>query len=185
MNQCWPDSLTHICSTRGDELIAITPLYWGHTYTTEPCSHAAPMYRYLQCPKPQIYFPWRTQHENTYPCFCILPPEFGVNIDILKHENNEVLCSNRNKSPRKCLGTPNCKYMENMLVDFIWLNVQAKYLEQTILYHFKWDMALWKWPKCPQCMQRTWWQTVATQHTGLTWLKMPCLGTKSMGGVKR
>ena len=27
----------------------------------------------------------------------------------------------------KCLGTPDCKNMENMLIDFIWLNVQAKY----------------------------------------------------------
>ena len=39
--------------------------------------------------------------------------------------------------------------MENMLIDFIWLNMQIKYLIQTILYPFKWDMALWKWPKCP------------------------------------
>ena len=70
---------------------------------------------------------------------------------------------------RKCLGTPDCKSMENILIDFTWLNVQAKYLIQTILYHFKWDIALWKWPKCPQYMQRTWWQTVATQHTGLAY----------------
>ena len=42
-----------------------------------------------------------------------------------------------------------CKSMENMLIDFIWLNVQAKYLIQTISYHFKWDMALWKWPNAP------------------------------------
>ena len=32
-------------------------------------------------------------------------------------------------------------------------------------------MALWKWPKYPQNMQWTWWQTVATQHTGLTYLQ--------------
>ena len=51
-------------------------------------------------------------------------------------------------------------------IDFIWLNVRAKYLIQTMLYHFKWIMALWKWPKCPQYIQQTWWQTVATQHTG-------------------
>ena len=38
---------------------------------------------------------------------------------------------------RKSLGTPDCKYMESMLIDFIWLNVQVKYLTQTILYHFK------------------------------------------------
>ena len=67
---------------------------------------------------------------------------------------------------RKCLGTPDCKNMENMLIDFIWLNVQAEYLIQTILYHFKWDIALWRWPKCPQYMQRTWWQTVAYSIRG-------------------
>ena len=31
-----------------------------------------------------------THHK--YPCFCILPLEFGVNIDIQKHENSKVLC---------------------------------------------------------------------------------------------
>ena len=104
-----------------------------------------------------------------YPCFCILPLEFEVSIDIHKHENSEVLCPNCNLQ-RKCLGTPDCKYIKktNMLIDFIWPNVQAKYVIQIILYHFKWDMTPWKWPKCPQYMQRTWWQTVATQHTGLT-----------------
>ena len=61
---------------------------------------------------------------------------------------------------RKCLGTSDCRNMENILIDYIWLNVQAKYLIQTILYHFKWDMALWKWPKCPQYMQRNWWQRI-------------------------
>ena len=35
-----------------------------------------------------------------YPCFCILPLEFEVDIDIHKHENSEVICSNRNKSPK-------------------------------------------------------------------------------------
>ena len=66
---------------------------------------------------------------HRYPCFCIFPLEFGVNIDIHKHGKSEVLCSNRYKSP-------DCKYMENILIDFIWLNVQAKYLIQAILYHY-------------------------------------------------
>ena len=39
-----------------------------------------------------------------YPRFCILPPEFGVNIDIHKHENCEVLFPNRNKSPKEMSG---------------------------------------------------------------------------------
>ena len=39
-----------------------------------------------------------------YPCFCILPPEFEVNIDILQHENSEVIYSNRSKSTRQMSG---------------------------------------------------------------------------------
>ena len=39
-----------------------------------------------------------------YPWFCTLPLEFVVNIDIHKHENSEVLCSNRNKSPKEMSG---------------------------------------------------------------------------------
>ena len=54
------------------------------------------------------------------------------------------------------------------LIDrLIDLNVETKSPIQTILYQFKWNVALSKWPKCPQYMQGTWWQTVATQHTGL------------------
>ena len=36
-----------------------------------------------------------------YTCLCISLLEFGVNIDIRKHENSEVLCSSRNKSPKE------------------------------------------------------------------------------------
>ena len=98
---------------------------------------------------------WK-HHKN--PCFCILPLDFEVNIAIHKHENSEGTYSNRNKSQKEISGNSRLqnKNMENMLIDFIWLNVQAKYLIQTILGHFKWHMALWKWPKCPQYMQRTW-----------------------------
>ena len=39
-----------------------------------------------------------------YPCFCILPLEFEVNIDIHKHENSEVIYSNRNKFPKEMSG---------------------------------------------------------------------------------
>ena len=39
-----------------------------------------------------------------FPCFHILALEFGVNIDIHKHENSEVLCSNRKKSPKEMSG---------------------------------------------------------------------------------
>ena len=36
-----------------------------------------------------------------YSCFCILPLELEVNIGIHKHENSEVLYSNRNKSQKE------------------------------------------------------------------------------------
>ena len=39
-----------------------------------------------------------------YQCFCILPLESQVNIDIHKHENSEVIYSNRNKSPTEMSG---------------------------------------------------------------------------------
>ena len=67
----------------------------------------------------------------------------------------------------KCLLTPECRTMENIFVDLIRLNVQAKSPIQTILYQFKWDMALWKRHKCHQYMQWTWWQAVAAQQTRL------------------
>ena len=111
-----------------------------------------------------MYTAWK---HPKYPCFCAYcRQEFGVNIDI--HESSvRFYVQTTIDFQRKCLGTPDCKYMENMSIDFIWLNVQVKSLIQTILYQFKWDTTLWKSPKCPQYMQRTWWQTVATQHTGL------------------
>ena len=127
-------------------------------------------YIHANFPNPRYVFAWWMQRENipnthgsaycrwslgsTLTCTNMKTVRFYVQTAINLH--------------RKWLETPDCKYMENMLIDFIWLTVQAIYLIQTILYHFKWYMALWKRPKCPQYMQRTWWQTVATQHTGLT-----------------
>ena len=39
-----------------------------------------------------------------YPCFWILPLEFEVNIDMHKHENSEVIYSNRNEAPKEMSG---------------------------------------------------------------------------------
>ena len=39
-----------------------------------------------------------------HPCFWILPLEFEVNIEIHKHENSEVVYSNRNKSSKEMSG---------------------------------------------------------------------------------
>ena len=41
------------------------------------------------------------------------------------------------------------------------------YIKQTILYQFQRDMYLWENLKRPKYMQRTWWQPLATPHTGL------------------
>ena len=39
-----------------------------------------------------------------YPCFCILPLEFEINIDIHKHKNSQLIYSNRNKFPKEMSG---------------------------------------------------------------------------------
>ena len=65
-----------------------------------------------------------------YPCFCILSLEFVVNIDIQNMKTVKFYVQPAINHHMKCLGTPDCKYMENMSVDFIWLNAQAKYLIQ-------------------------------------------------------
>ena len=41
-----------------------------------------------------------------YTCFCILPLEFEVNIDMHKHENSKVIYSNRNESQKEMSGNP-------------------------------------------------------------------------------
>ena len=70
-------------------------------------------------PKPQVYFPWWTQHENipnTH--FCLLLLEFGVNIDIHKHENSQVLCWNRNKSQKEMSG--NSRFQIHCTTEPLW-----------------------------------------------------------------
>ena len=63
-----------------------------------------------------------------YPCFCILSLEFVVNIDIQNMKTVKFYVQPAINHHMKCLGTTDCKYMENMSMDFIWLNAQAKYL---------------------------------------------------------
>ena len=79
----------------------------------------------VQLPKPQIYLfladaAWK---HLKYLCFYILPLQLGVNNEIYKHDNDEVICSNRrrNKSPKEMSGNSRL-HTENMLIDFIWLN---------------------------------------------------------------
>ena len=84
----------------------------------------------------------------------------------------------------KCLGTPDLKHTESTFVNFIWINAYDKYSMQTILYQFKRNMSLWKRLKCPQCMQRTWWQMVEMPHTGLRVLGTPHFKVLSGGHLK-
>ena len=67
---------------------------------------------------------------HKYPCFCILPLEFGVNIYIRKYENSEVLCWNPYKFPKETSGNSRLQIHGNMSIDITWLNIQAKYLIQ-------------------------------------------------------
>ena len=63
-----------------------------------------------------------------YPCFCILPLESTfayVNMKTVRFYVQTTV-----NLQRKSLCTPECKNLENMLIDFIWLNVQAKYVLQ-------------------------------------------------------
>ena len=123
-----------------------------------------------ELPKPKIYFPWLTQHDNIpnthVSAYC--RQSLRSTLIYISMETVRLCIQTAINIEWKCLGTPDCENMKNILIYFIWLNVQAKYLIQTLFYHFKWDMALWKCPKCPHFMQRTWWQTVATHHTVLT-----------------
>ena len=160
----FPPSVTYMCWWTGSALVQVMAWRWtGDKPLTEP------KLIYSQWHKPQIYFPWQTQYENipnTHDsAYCRW--SLGSTLIYINMKTVRIYVQTAINLQRKCLGTPDCRNMKNMLTDFTWLNVQPKYLIQTILYDFKWDMALWKWPKCPQYMQPTWWQTVATQHTGL------------------
>ena len=91
-------------STAFCKLVKTGPL-WGRDPLTEGMWWQLSMkWRHDQCKDvmsqtPDIFSLADTAWKRPeYPCFCILPLEFGVNIDIHKHENSEVLCSNRNKS---------------------------------------------------------------------------------------
>ena len=69
---------------------------------------------------------------HKYPYFCILPLEFGVNIDIHNMKTVRFYVQTAINLQMKCLRTPYGKNMESMLIDFSWLNVQAK---QRVLMH--------------------------------------------------
>ena len=156
----------------------VTSLIWRHRcgsilVRAMACCLTAPSLYLNQLPKPKLYFPWWTQHESVWNTHvsAIIPycrQSLRLTLTYINMKTVRLYNQTAIHLQRKCPGTPDFKNMENMLIDFIWLNVQAKYLIQTSLSNFKWDMALWKWPKCPQYTQRTCWQTVATQHTGLT-----------------
>ena len=156
---------------RNNDVIITSCVQWGPRKHNSIFWHLYPPFAF-RITQTQDIFPWWTQHENSpnthVSAYCRW--SLRSTLTYINMKTGRLYIQTAINLQRKCLGNPDCKNMENMLIYFIfiWLNVQAKHLIQTILYHFKWDMALWTWLKCPQYMQRTWWQTVATQHTGLT-----------------
>ena len=94
------------------------------------------------------------------------PALWGIR-DKQRHINSGVLCYNRNKSSIQYLATTECKNMENIFVNFIWINAHDKSAVKIILYQFKRDICLRKRPKCPWDMPRTWRRTAATPRMGL------------------
>ena len=60
--------------------------------------------------------------------------------------------------------------MENVLVDVIRIKRLINLSFRPVFVNLK-ETNLWKTLKCPQHMQWTWWQNVATPHTGLRILK--------------
>ena len=87
---------------------------------------------YIKWHKPQIYFPWWTQHENipnthvSAYCHNSLWSTFTyVNMKTVSFYVQTAV-----NLQRKSLGTPECKNLGNMLIDSIWLNVQAKFVLQ-------------------------------------------------------
>ena len=80
----------------------------------------------LLVPKPQ------TQHENipytNVSACCHL--SLGSTLTYINMKIVRFYVQTAINLQRKCLGTRDGKIMENMFIDFIWLNLQAKYLIQ-------------------------------------------------------
>ena len=58
-----------------------------------------------------------------------------------------------------------------MFVNFIHISLYHISLKQNTSYQIQKDVTVWKRLGCPQRMQRTWWQLVATPYTGFSVLK--------------
>ena len=67
----------------------------------------------------------------------------------------------------KRLCVPDCAHTENIFINSIHISLHDISLTLCILYQIKRDVAVWKILGCPQRNQRTWWQILATPHTGL------------------
>ena len=101
------------------------------------CCRASASEAILNTPNPRYIFPGGRSIKTSqmkYPCFCLLPLEFGVNIDIHKHENSEVPCWNCNKFWKEMSGDSTLQ-IHGKHVNRFHLTAQAKCLVQTILYH--------------------------------------------------
>ena len=84
-------------------------------------------------PNPRYMFLGRCSMKHLkYPCFCILLLEFGVKNDMHNHENTEVLCSNRYKSPKEMSGNSGLLKHGKHVDRFNLTKTRARYLKQTI-----------------------------------------------------
>ena len=73
---------------------------------------------------------------HKYPCFYILPLDLGSTLTCINMKTVRFYVKIALNLQRICLGTPDCKYTDNMVIDFNWLNMQAKSPTQPVLYQF-------------------------------------------------
>ena len=111
---------------------------------------------------------------NKYPCFYIFPLFLGGVDDINNHQNHQILCQNLTNSSMKMPLCPRLHIHRKEARKFhpnesVWYICYA-----SLLYQFKREEAAWKRLGCPECMQRTWWQKVATPYTGLCYWHVHC-----------
>ena len=64
----------------------------------------------------------------------------------------------------KCQCVWDCTFIESMLIHLTQMSMCNIFAMQLILYQFKRDVPAWKRLGCPQRMQWTWWQIVATPY---------------------
>ena len=85
-------------------------------------------------PNPRYIFPGgRSMKTSQIPMFLHIAASLGSTLTYINMKTVRFYVETAINLQRKCLGTPDCKNMENMLINFIWrVKVQDKYLMETI-----------------------------------------------------